>query len=172
MCQSRHFAPGQGSEALGERFLHATPCEHGKWSTNEKEKKNKKVKLGFYFYFLVIVSGLCGWHSLPVNFIYLFYRVRAKNWLNGKDPDAGRDWGQEEKGTEEDEMVGWHHWLDGYEFEQTPGVGDEQGGLACCDYGVTKSWTGLRDWTELLDFILCFINMFVIFILTKRALLF
>ena len=56
----------------------------------------------------------------------------AKSWLIGKDPDAGKDWRLEEKGTTEDEMVGWHHWLNGHEFEQTPGVGDGQGGLACC----------------------------------------
>ena len=57
----------------------------------------------------------------------------AKSWLIWKDPDAGKDWGQEEKGTTEDETVGWHHRLDGHEFEWTPGVGDGQGGLACCD---------------------------------------
>ena len=57
----------------------------------------------------------------------------AKSWLIGKDPNAGRDWGQEEKGTTEDEIPGWHHWLDGHEFGCTPGVGDGQGGLACCD---------------------------------------
>ena len=51
--------------------------------------------------------------------------------LNGKDSDAGRDWGQEEKGTTEDKMVGWHHWLDGHEFEQALGIGDGQGSLAC-----------------------------------------
>ena len=56
----------------------------------------------------------------------------AKSWLIGKDPDAGRDWGQE-NGTTEDEMAGWHHWLNGRESEWTPGVGDGQGGLACCD---------------------------------------
>ena len=71
----------------------------------------------------------------------------VKSWLIGKDSDAGRDWGQEEKGTTEDEMVGWHHWLDGREFEWTLGVGDGQGGLVCCN-----SW-GRRvghDWvTEL-----------------------
>ena len=55
----------------------------------------------------------------------------AKNWLTGKDPDAGKDWRQEEKGMTEDEMVGWHHWLDGYEFEQVLGVGDRQGDLVC-----------------------------------------
>jgi len=58
---------------------------------------------------------------------------QAKSWLIGKDSDAGRDWGQEEKGTTEDEMVGWHHRLNGREFEWTPGVGDGQGGLACCN---------------------------------------
>ena len=56
----------------------------------------------------------------------------AKNWLIGKDPDAGKDWRQEEKGMTEDEMVGWHHWLSGPEFEQAPGVGDGQGSLVCC----------------------------------------
>ena len=53
----------------------------------------------------------------------------AKNWLTRKDPDAGKDWRQEEKGTTEDEMVGWHHLLDGHKFEQAPGVGDGQGSL-------------------------------------------
>ena len=56
----------------------------------------------------------------------------VKNWLLRKDPNAGKDWMQEEKGTTEDEMVGWHHWLNGHEFEQGLGVGDGQGGLACC----------------------------------------
>ena len=56
----------------------------------------------------------------------------AKSSLIGKDPDAGRDWGQEEEGTTEDETTGWHHRLDGHEFKSTPGVGDGQGGLACC----------------------------------------
>ena len=55
----------------------------------------------------------------------------AKNWLTGKDPDAGKDWRQE-IGMTEDEMVGWHHWLDGHEFEQVPEVGDGQRGLVCC----------------------------------------
>ena len=56
----------------------------------------------------------------------------AKNWLVGKDPAAGKGWRQEEKGTTEDEMVGWRHQLDGWEFEQVPGVGEGQGSLACC----------------------------------------
>ena len=56
----------------------------------------------------------------------------VKNWLLGKDPDAGKDWKQKEKGMKEDEMVGWHTQLDGHEFEQAPGVGEVQGSLACC----------------------------------------
>ena len=56
----------------------------------------------------------------------------AKNWLNGKGCDAGKDWWWKEKGTTEDEMVGWHHWLNGHEFKQAPGVSDGQGSLACC----------------------------------------
>ena len=57
----------------------------------------------------------------------------VKSWLIWKDPNAGKDWGQEEKGMTEDEMAGWHHWLDGHESEWTLGVGDGQGGLACCN---------------------------------------
>ena len=74
----------------------------------------------------------------------------AKSWLIGKDCDAGRDWGQEEKGTTEDEMAGWHHRLDGHEFGWTPGVGDGQGGLACCNsWGRKESDTTERlNWTE------------------------
>ena len=56
----------------------------------------------------------------------------TKSWLTGKDPDAGKDWRQEEKGMTEDEMVGWHHWLNRHGFGWTPGVGDGQEGLACC----------------------------------------
>ena len=73
----------------------------------------------------------------------------AKSWVIGKDSEAGRDWGQEEKGTTEDEMAGWHHWLDGRDSQWTPGVGDGQGGLACCSPWVMKSRTWLSDWTEL-----------------------
>ena len=76
-----------------------------------------------------------------------------------KDPESGKDWRQEEKGTTEDEMVGWHYWLDGHEFEQAPGVGDEQGSLACCSpWGLKESETTeqlnwLTDWTFTLNFI-------------------
>ena len=75
----------------------------------------------------------------------------AKSWLFGKDSDAGRDWGQEEKGKTEDEMAGWHHWLNAHEFGWTPGVGDGQGGLACCDSWGRKEldMTKQLNWTEL-----------------------
>ena len=75
----------------------------------------------------------------------------VKSWLIGKDSGAGRDWGQEEKGTTEDVMAGWHHWLDGHESEWTPGVGDGQGSLACCDsWGRKESdTTEWLNWTEL-----------------------
>ena len=74
----------------------------------------------------------------------------VRSWLIGKDSDAGRDWGQEEKGTTEDEMAGWHHWLNGRRSGWTPGVGDGQGGLACCDsWGRKESDTTERlNWTE------------------------
>ena len=68
----------------------------------------------------------------------------AKNGLFGEDPDAGKAWMQEDKGRTEDEMIGWHHWLNGHEFEQTLGVGDGQGGLV---YSIP--W--LRVWTELIS---------------------
>ena len=85
----------------------------------------------------------------------------ARNWLFGKDPDAGKDWGQEEKGTTEDEMVGWHHRLYGYKFEQAPGVGDGQGSLECCcpwcgkesDMIEPLNWTEkMLEWVTALSF--------------------
>ena len=78
-------------------------------------------------------------------FGHLMWRVNI-----GKDSDSERDWGQEEKGTTEDEMAGWHHWLDGRESGWTPGVGDGQGGLACCDsWGRKESdMTERLNWTK------------------------
>ena len=77
----------------------------------------------------------------------------VKNWLICKDPDAGKDWGQEEKGTTEDEMVEWHHRLNGHGFGRTPGVGDEQGGLLCCVWfmgsqRVRHDWATELNWPE------------------------
>ena len=80
----------------------------------------------------------------------ILWPPNGKNWLTGKDPDAGKDWRwQEEKGMTEDEMVGWHHWLNGHEFEQAPGAGDGQEAWCAAVHGVSKSWTQLSDWTEL-----------------------
>ena len=74
----------------------------------------------------------------------------VKNWLIIKDHDSGKGWGQEEKRMTEDEMVGWHHWLNGHEFEQALGVGDGQGDLVCCSpWGLKESdMTERLDWTE------------------------
>ena len=85
----------------------------------------------------------------------ILWPLDAKNWLIGKDPDAGKDWRWEEKGMTEDEMLGWHHWLDGHEFVWAPGVGDVQGSLVCCspqgckelDTTERLNWTEL-NWTE------------------------
>ena len=82
--------------------------------------------------------------------IQILWPPHEKSWLIGKGPDAGRDWGQEEKGTTENEMAGCHHRLDGHEFGWTLGVGDGQGGLACCDsWGCKESdMTERLNWTE------------------------
>ena len=81
----------------------------------------------------------------------VLYPPDAKNWLIGKDPDAGNDWQREEKGTTEDEMVGWHHWLNGHKFEEGLKDGDGQGRLACCSpWGCKELDTTQRlNWTEL-----------------------
>ena len=75
----------------------------------------------------------------------------VKSWLIWKDPDAGKDWGQDEKGKTEDEMIGWHHWLNGHEFEQAPGVGEGQRSLVCCSLWGRKE----LDTTERLNNKLC-----------------
>ena len=99
---------------------------------------------------------------LMITLLYL------KGWLIGKDFDAGRDWGQEEKGTTEDEISGWHHLLNGHEFEWTPGDGDGQGGLACCDsWGHKESdttewlnWTTLSFWSFSFNTLPTFVSSF------------
>ena len=78
----------------------------------------------------------------------------AMIWLIGKDPNAGKDWGQEEKGTTEDEMVGWHHWLNGHEFEKLWETVKDREAWHAAVHGVTRSQTWLRDWTTTRYFIL------------------
>ena len=82
----------------------------------------------------------------------ILWPTDSKNWLIWKDPDAGKDWRQEEKRVTEDEMVVWHHWLDGHEFELAPGVGDGQESLTCCcPWGCRELETTDRlNWTEFL----------------------
>ena len=127
-----------------------------KWSTVPHLDKNYKDNW-------VICSHLirsekyilrCSWIQFIVNynilkFQYFGHLMRRVDSL--EKTDAGRDWGQEEKGTTEKEMAGWHHWLDGHKFEWILGVGDGQGGLACCDsWGHKESDTTERlNWTEL-----------------------
>ena len=90
----------------------------------------------------------------------VLWSPHAKSWLIGKAPDAGRDRGQEEKGTTEDEMAGWHHRLNGQEFRWTPGVGDGQGGLACCNsWGHKESdTTEWLNWGPTCLFLLLFLS--------------
>ena len=98
---------------------------------------------GCFFFFFWLKHWKRPWKD-PI-----LWLLDAKSWLIGKDPDAGKDWRQEEKQGTEDEMVGWYHWLDGHEFEQSLGVGDGQGSLACCspwgykelDMTVQLNWT-------------------------------
>ena len=94
----------------------------------------------------------------------------AESWLIWKDPDAGKDWGQEEKGTTEDEMVGWHHQHNGYEFGWTLGVGDGQGGLVCCSSWGRKELdtTEQLNWTISLYF---YITYLVVYILLMNILI-
>ena len=83
----------------------------------------------------------------------ILWPLEVKNWLIGKDPDAGKDRRWEEERMIEDEIVGWHHWLDGYEFEEAPGVGDGQGGLVCCSPWCSKesrhNWATELNWKSL-----------------------
>ena len=83
--------------------------------------------------------------------IPILWPPNVKSWLSWKDPDVGKDWRQEEKRTTQNKMAGWHQWLNGHEFGQTPGVGDGQGGLACCSsWGCKESdMTEWLNWTEL-----------------------
>ena len=96
----------------------------------------------------------------------ILWPPHVKSWLIGKDPDAGRDWGQEEKGTREDEMAGWHHWLDGRSELQELVIDREAWRAAI--HGVTKSRTRLSDWSDLIfifsvSLISCHICIFLSF---------
>ena len=119
-------------------------------------------------------------HNIPVllNFwevaeCFILWPLDAKSWLIRKkkkknpNPDAVKDWGQEEKGTPDNEMVGWHHWLDGHEFEQALGVGDGQGSLACCSpWGcrVRHDWATEQRWQMLHELSFLPLYLFLLFL--------
>ena len=106
-----------------------------------KKKQNVEALFRTSFCLFMGFSRQEYWSGLPFPSPIL-WSPDAKNWLIGKDPDAGKDWRQEEKGVTEDETVGWHHQLNGHEFEPAPGVGDGQGRLACCSpWGCKESDT-------------------------------
>ena len=139
-----------------ELFLHWSPVAY--WAPTDLGSSSFSI-LSFCLFILFMGfsrqeywSGQTGdgksehQHSRPI-----LWPPHAKSWLIGKDFAAWKDWGQEEKGTTEDEIAGWHHWLDGRESEWTPGVGDGQEGLACCDsWGLKESdSTEWLNWTKL-----------------------
>jgi len=134
-------------------FKKASQCFQ--YSSCKRLKINKKSTWAQVLY--NISCGQCfltlgrreGPHSCPR--VWIQAEEALKFWLIGKAPDAGKDWRQEEKGMTEDEMVGWHHWLNGHEFDQALGVGDGQGSLECCSPWDHKEWdtTEQLNWTEL-----------------------
>ena len=79
----------------------------------------------------------------------IFNTACVKSGLIGKDPDARKDWRQEVMGVTDDEMVGWHHWFNGHEFEQAPGDGEGQESLCSAVHGGTKNWIGFSNWTTI-----------------------
>ena len=122
-----------------------------------KTKHSAKISGFFYWIQPVHSEGDQPWDFFGRNDAKVetpvLWPSHEKSWLIGKDSDPGRDWGQEEKGTTEDEMAGWHHRLDGCESEWTPGDGDEEGGLACCDSwgrkeSDTTEWLNWTYWVE------------------------
>ena len=96
------------------------------------------------------ISPKYSWEGLMLKLKPILWPPDVKNWLIGKDPDAGKGWRQEEKGTTEDDMVGWHHWLYGDEFEQGLGVGDGLRSLMCCSPWGRKEldMTKWLNWTD------------------------
>ena len=121
------------------------------WTARSNQSILKEINLKYSLEGLMLKLKLQYFsHTDAETEVPILWPPDAKSWLIRKDSDAGKDWRQEEKAVTENEMVGWHHWLYGHELEQAPQVGDGQGGLACCDHGVTKSRTRLSNWTELI----------------------
>ena len=93
------------------------------------------------------ISPGCSLEGLMLKLKLQFWLPDVKSWLIWKDPDLGKDWGQEEKGTTKDEMVGWHYWLDGHEFKHALGIWMDREAWRAAVHGVVKSWTWLSSWT-------------------------
>ena len=129
-----HSLGGSAEFETVNRPLDLLPFPHTSW---------------FVFFLFAVALQM---YNVHLSIVWLFFwPPLVKSWLIGKDPDAMTDWGQEEKGTTEDEMTGWHHRLDGHESEWAPGVVDGQGGLACCSpWGCKESapteWLNLTNW--------------------------
>ena len=116
-------------------------CQTSTWISHRYAQVNRKGSQSWIFFGRANAEA-----EAPI-----LWPPDVKNWLLRKDPDAGKDWRHEEKGTTEDEMVGWHHRLNGLEFEEVPGVGDGQGSLACCrPWGCkeldTTEWLNWTEW--------------------------
>ena len=144
----RHILPLSSQPSL-PTFLLAPPtlpgfgCSHRVWGRGGCVLPIKAVTLCFLFLFSWIFTGRTNAEAeAPI-----LWPPDVKNWLIGKEPDAGKDWRQEEKGVTEEEMIAWHHRLKWNEFEQAPGVGEGQEGLACCSPWGSKE----SDTTEQLN---------------------
>ena len=136
------------------QFVYLCICQHLGYFhvlTMESHSAQFTWQCKYLFDIMILLVDLLGNMAFFFAETSIVWPPHAKSWLTGKDSDAGRDWGQEEKGTTEDEMAGRHHQLNGHEFGWTPGVGDGQGGLACCNsWGCEGSDTTERlNWTEL-----------------------
>ena len=110
----------------------------------EKQSLAACFSLAFFFFFFLCTARTDAEAEAPV-----LWPLDAKSWLTGKDPDAGKDWRQEEKGMREDEIVGWHYRLCGHKFEQIPGDSEGREDWCAAVRGVARSQTWLRDWTKL-----------------------
>ena len=125
---------------IWQRFCHLShPCRH---PHDTLSPEAPSFQISAYMLFLLWVRQ----NQLPDPALIL-WPPDANSQLFGKDPDAGKDWRQEEKRVTEDEMVGWHHQFNGNELGKTPGDGEGQGGLVCCSPWGSQSWTWLSDWT-------------------------
>ena len=142
----------------GNFVLRKACCKklHSVWCQTHTHTHTHTIQCGPFFVPMIHTKGDQSWVFIGRTDVEaetpILWPPGAKSWLIGKDPDVGKDWGQEEKGTTEDEMVGWHHRLDGRGFGWTLGVGDGQGGLACCSsWGHKELDTTERlNWTELI----------------------